>query len=43
MFCGGSDLKLRYRPNNVDGEAVKEHFSGKKVGYADATYGLIDC
>ena len=42
VFCDGDDLKRRYWPNNVGVEAVKDHFSGKELGYDDAIYGLID-
>ena len=35
-------LKRRFWTNNVDGEAVKEHFYGKNVGRFGAISGIID-
>ena len=36
----GKDIQ-QYYPENVDGEAVKEQFSGKEVGYDDAISRVI--
>ena len=31
-----------YWPNNVDGDAAKENFDGKEVGYNDSISEVID-